>query len=90
MQPLPFHQVKNEEDLKKYYDGEDVAWPTSWKDYAEKDTATGGYKLKSDVPTTVTEVGSKTTDASGIVQFGKETGEDGQKKVGCLWVLPCA
>lgn len=76
------YQVKNEEDLKKYYDGEDVAWPTSWTAYAEPDATTGGYKLKSAVATTVTKVGSKTTDASGIVQFGKETGEDGQKKAG--------
>lgn len=76
------YQVKNEEDLKKYYDGKDVAWPTSWEDYAEPDTTTGGYKLKSDVAETVTEVGSKTTDASGIVQFGKETDKDGQKKAG--------
>ena len=76
------YQVKNEEDLKKYYDGEDVAWPTSWTAYAEPDATTGGYKLKSGVAETVTEVGSKTTDASGIVQFGKETDKDGQKKAG--------
>ena len=37
------YQVKNAEDLKKYYDGKDVAWPTSWEDYAEPDTTTGGY-----------------------------------------------
>lgn len=61
------YQVKNAEDLKKYYDGKDVAWPTSWEDYAEPDTTTGGYKLKSDV--TVTEVDSKTTDTSGVVKF---------------------
>lgn len=63
------YQVKNEEDLKKYYDGKDVDWPTSWKDYAEKDATTGGYKLKSGV--TATTFGPKTTDASGVVQFGK-------------------
>ena len=63
------YQVKNEEDLKKYYDGKDVAWPTSWEDYAEPDTTTGGYKLKSDVTATV--VDSKTTDASGVVKFEK-------------------
>ena len=65
------YQVKNAEDLKKYYDGEDVAWPTSWEDYAEHNTTTGGYKLKSDVTATVTEVGSKTTDTSGVVKFEK-------------------
>ena len=63
------YQVKNAEDLKKYYDGKDVAWPTSWEDYAEPDTTTGGYKLKSEKVKAVTEVGSKTTDASGVVKF---------------------
>lgn len=63
------YQVKNEEDLKKYYDGKDVAWPTSWEDYAEKNDTTGGYKLKNGV--TATEFGSKTTDTSGVVKFEK-------------------
>lgn len=76
------YQVKSADGLKDYYDGKVVTWPTSWEDYAEPDATTGGYKLKSDVAATVTKVGSKTTDASGIVQFGKETGEDGQKKAG--------
>ena len=76
------YQVKSADKLKDYYDGKVVTWPTSWEDYAEPDATTGGYKLKSDVAATVTKVGSKTTDASGIVQFGKETGEDGQKKAG--------
>lgn len=65
------YQVKNSEDLKKYYDGKDVAWPTSWEDYAEPDTTTGGYKLKSEKVEAVTEIGSKTTDASGVVKFEK-------------------
>lgn len=65
------YQVKNAEDLKKYYDGKDVAWPTSWEDYAEPDTTTGGYKLKSEKVEAVTEIGSKTTDASGVVKFEK-------------------
>ena len=73
------YRVKNEEDLKKYYDGKDVAWPTSWTEYAEKDTATGGYKLRSGV--SLPEVGSKTTDASGIVQFGKVQGEGEETEV---------
>lgn len=67
------YQVKNEAELKEYYDNydgkKDVAWPTSWKDYAEKDTTTGGYKLRDSV--SLTEVGSKTTDASGVVKFEK-------------------
>lgn len=63
------YQVKNEEDLKDYYDGKNVTWPTSWEEYAEKDTTTGGYKLKTGV--SATEFGSKKTDASGVVQFGK-------------------
>lgn len=61
------YQVKNEEDLKDYYDGKNVAWPTSWEEYAEKDTTTGGYKLKTGV--SATEFGSKKTDDSGVVQF---------------------
>lgn len=68
------YQVKTEQELKNYYDGKAVDWPTSWKDYAEFDTTTGGYKLKKDV--TLTKIGSKKTDASGIVQFGKVTGKD--------------
>lgn len=63
------YQVKNEKDLKDYYDGKNVTWPTSWEEYAEKDTTTGGYKLKTGV--SATEFGSKKTDASGVVQFGK-------------------
>lgn len=77
------YQVKNETELKEYYDNYDgknnVAWPTSWTEYAEKDTATGGYKLKSGVP--LHEVGSKTTGADGVVQFGKVPGEDGKTEV---------
>lgn len=77
------YQVKNETELKEYYDNYDgknnVAWPTSWTEYAEKDTATGGYKLKSGV--SLHEVGSKTTGADGFVQFGKVPGEDGKTEV---------
>lgn len=67
------YQVKNEEDLKKYYDGKDVDWPTSWEDYAEKDATTGGYKLNSKASSdlSVIEVGSKTTNTSGVVKFEK-------------------
>lgn len=79
------YKVKNEAELKEYYDNYDgeknVAWPTSWTAYAEPDATTGGYKLKRDVAATVTKVGSKTTDASGIVQFGKVQGEDGETEV---------
>lgn len=79
------YQVKNETELKEYYDNydgkNDVAWPTSWTAYAEPDATTGGYKLKRDVAATVTKVDSKTTDASGIVQFGKVQGEDGETEV---------
>ena len=73
------YQVKTKEELRKYYDGEEVTWPTSWDEYAEPDTTTGGYKLKKGV--TLTEIGSKKTDASGVVQFGKVTGKDGQVEV---------
>ncbi|WP_294821023.1 SpaH/EbpB family LPXTG-anchored major pilin [uncultured Gemmiger sp.] len=77
------YQVKNEAELKEYYDNYDgeknVAWPTSWEDYAGPDATTGGYKLKDGV--TATPFGSKTTDASGIVQFGKVPGEGGETEV---------
>lgn len=68
------YQVKNEEDLKKYYDGKDVDWPTSWEDYAEKDATTGGYKLNSKASSdlsVINKVGSKTTNTSGVVKFEK-------------------
>lgn len=67
------YQVKNEEDLKKYYDGKDVDLPTSWEDYAEKDATTGGYKLNSKASSdlSVIKVGSKTTNTSGVVKFEK-------------------
>lgn len=74
------YKVKNADELKDYYDGKVVKdWPTSWAGYAEKDSATGGYKLKDDV--TLPKVGSKTTDASGVVQFGKVPGEGGETEV---------
>lgn len=63
------YQVKSADELKDYYNGKNVTWPTSWEEYAEKNTTTGGYKLKSDVTATVTEVDSKTTDTSGVVKF---------------------
>lgn len=73
------YKVKDESQLRNYYDGKEVEWPTSWRDYAEADTTTGGYKLKKDV--TLPEIGSKKTDDSGIVQFGKVTGKDEQVEV---------
>ena len=65
------YQVKSTDELKDYYNGKNVTWPTSWEEYAEKNTTTGGYKLKSGVTATVTEVGGKTTDISGVVKFEK-------------------
>ena len=67
------YQVKNKYELKDYYDGKEVAWPTRWEDYAKFDTTTGAYKLKGGVEATL--FASKKTNASGIVQFGK-TGEE--------------
>ena len=77
------YQVKNADQLKDYYNGKAVTWPTSWRDYAEKDATTGGYKLNSKASSdpSVIKVGSKTTDASGIVQFGKVPGKDGETEV---------
>ena len=69
------YQVKSERDLKEYYDGKNVTWPASWDEYAEPDTTTGGYKLKNNAEAIL--VGSKKTNASGVVQFGKVAGEDG-------------
>lgn len=73
------YQVKSADELKDYYNGKNVTWPTSWEEYAEKNTTTGGYKLKSGV--SLHEVGSKTTGADGVVQFGKVPGEDGKTEV---------
>ena len=67
------YQVKNKYELKDYYDGKAVSWPTSWQSYAKFDATTGAYILKGGVEATL--FASKKTDASGIVQFGK-TGEE--------------
>ncbi len=63
------YQVKNKYELKDYYDGKAVSWPTSWQSYAKFDATTGAYTLKGGVEATL--FASKETDASGIVQFGK-------------------
>lgn len=73
------YQVKSKQDLKDYYDGKKVTWPTSWEDYAKFDTTTGAYKLKGGADATL--FASKKTDASGIVQFGKVPGEGGETEV---------
>ena len=67
------YQVKDKNELKDYYDGKAVTWPTSWEDYAKFDTTTGAYKLKGGADASL--FASKKTNASGIVQFGK-TGEE--------------
>ena len=63
------YQVKTKQELKDYYDGKAVSWPTSWQSYAKFDATTGAYILKGGVQATL--FASKKTDASGIVQFGK-------------------
>lgn len=73
------YQVKDKNELKEYYDGKKVTWPTRWEDYAKFDTTTGAYKLKSGVDATL--FASKKTDASGIVQFGKVPGEGGETEL---------
>lgn len=73
------YQVKDKNDLKDYYDGKKVTWPTRWEDYAKFDTTTGAYKLKNGVDATL--FASKKTDASGIVQFGKVPGEGGETEL---------
>lgn len=73
------YQVKDKNELKDYYDGKAVTWPTSWENYAKFDTTTGAYKLKGGADATL--FASKKTNASGIVQFGKVQGEDGETEV---------
>lgn len=73
------YQVKNKNELKDYYDGKEVTWPTSWENYAKFDTTTGAYKLKGGADATL--FASKKTNASGIVQFGKVPGEGGETEV---------
>lgn len=65
------YQVKSADQLKDYYNGKAVTWPTSWRDYAEKDATTGGYKLNSNASSdaSVIKVDSKTTNTSGVVKF---------------------
>lgn len=74
------YKVKGADELKNYYDGKVVeGWPASWADYAEKDAATGSYKLRSGV--SLTPFGSRTTDTNGVAQFGKVLGEGGKTEV---------
>ena len=74
------YKVKGADELKNYYDGKVVeGWPASWADYAEKDAATGSYKLRSGV--SLTPFGSKTTDTNGVAQFGKVQGKNGETEV---------
>ena len=74
------YKVKGADELKNYYDGKVVeGWPASWADYAEKDAATGSYKLRSGV--SLIPFGSRTTDTNGVAQFGKVQGENGETEV---------
>ena len=74
------YKVKGADELKNYYDGKVVeGWPASWADYAEKDAATGSYKLRSGV--SLTPFDSKTTDTNGVAQFGKVQGKNGETEV---------
>ena len=74
------YKVKDADELKNYYDGKVVeGWPASWADYAEKDAATGSYKLRSGV--SLTPFGSETTDTNGVAQFGKVQGKNGETEV---------
>ena len=74
------YKVKDADELKNYYDGKVVeGWPASWAEYAEKDSATGSYKLRSGV--SLTPFGSKTTDTNGVAQFGKVQGENEKTEV---------
>lgn len=68
------YEVKNAEWLKKYYSGKPddtiQASVFDWNTYAEKDTTSGDYKLKTGAPT-VKKVGTQTTNEAGIAKFDK-------------------
>lgn len=67
------YEVKDAAWLKAYYsgkpDGTIQASVFDWNTYAEKDTTSGDYKLKTGA--SVTLIGTKNTNASGVATFDK-------------------
>lgn len=68
------YEVKGAAWLKAYYSGKPgdtiQASVFDWNTYAEKDTTSGDYKLKTNAPT-VKKVGTQTTNEAGIAKFDK-------------------
>lgn len=76
------YEVKGAAWLKAYYSGKPgdtiQASVFDWNTYAEKDTTSGDYKLKTNAPT-VKKVGTQTTNEAGIAKFDKvKEGETGK------------
>lgn len=71
------YEVKDAAWLKAYYsgklDGTIQASVFDWNTYAEKDTTSGDYKLKTGA--SVTLIGTKNTNASGVATFDKGASE---------------
>lgn len=69
------YEVKDAAWLKAYYSGKPddtiQASVFDWNTYAEKDTTSGDYKLKTGA--SVTLVGTKNTDSNGVAKFDKVT-----------------
>lgn len=64
------YQVKNSNWLKDYYSGEKGTYTQAeldWKTYAEKDTVSGDYVLRSGV--SLTKIDEKSTDSKGEAKF---------------------
>lgn len=68
------YEVKDDAWLKAYYSGKPddtiQASVFDWNTYAEKDTTSGDYKLRTGAPT-VKKVGTQTTNEAGIAKFDK-------------------
>lgn len=68
------YEVKDAAWLKAYYSGKPddtiQASVFDWNTYAEKDTTSGDYKLRTGAPT-VKKVGTQTTNEAGIAKFDK-------------------
>ena len=68
------YEVKDAAWLNAYYSGKPgdtiQASVFDWNTYAEKDTTSGDYKLKTNAPA-VKKVGTQTTNEAGIAKFDK-------------------
>lgn len=68
------YKVKDAAWLKEYYSGDPAVTSEAnvfkWDTYAEKDTTSGDYKLKTGASATL--IGTKNTDANGVATFDKD------------------